>query len=111
MRRQEQVRASPMNRYMSRLAAGCLILCACAIPACAEQSTAGVVIVPGPNRMTVYTVSPAAAPAPAYASEAPTVVVNVFVYPPNRRWLRYERAFGHRYTGFIKMYSGNPYPF
>jgi hypothetical protein len=100
-----------MKRYVLGYLAAGLVLAGLAASAHAAQATEGIVIVPGPNGMTVYTVPPYKAPVAAAPASVAPVIVNIIIYPRSLRHIRYHRAFGHRYTGFIKMYSGNPYPF
>lgn len=100
-----------MKRYALSYLAAWLVLAGLAASAHAAQATEGVVIVPGPNGMTVYTVPPLKASVVASPASVAPVIVNIIIYPRSLRHIRYHRAFGHRYTGFIKMYSGNPYPF
>ena len=100
-----------MKRYVLNYLAPWLVLAGLAASAHAAQATDGVVIVPGPSGMTVYTVPPYKATVAAASASVAPVIVNIIIYPRSLRHIRYHRAFGHRYTGFIRMYSGNPYPF
>ena len=103
-----------MNKIVSSVSAACLLVCALAQPVFSAQTTSGIVVTPVAENVTVYTVSPVASPPAEVVNEAPAVapvyITIVFCHPDWRRW-HYERALGQRYTGFIKMYSGNPYPF
>jgi hypothetical protein len=101
-----------MKTFSVGYLAGLLVLGGFSASAWATAATEGVVVVSGPSgsNMTVYTVPPLSAPVAAAPSVAP-VIVNIIIYKRSLRHVRYHRAFGHRYTGFIKMYSGNPYPF
>jgi hypothetical protein len=103
-----------MKTFAVGYLAGLLVLGAFSAPAWATAVTEGVIVVAGPSgsNMTIYTVPPLSAPVVAAASPSVApVIVNIIFYKRSLRHVRYHRAFGHRYTGFVKMYSGNPYPF
>lgn len=102
-----------MKTFAVGYLAGLLVLTGFSAPAWATAATEGIVVVPGPSgsNMTVYTVPPLSAPVAAASPSVAPVIVNIIVYKRSLRFVRYHRAFGHRYTGFVKMYSGNPYPF
>lgn len=102
-----------MNSSISGLAAAGMLLCILSVPALSAQATDGIVTISAAKDVTIYTVPPVETP-PAPVGEAPLVApVNITIiicHRDFRRW-HYERALGQRYTGFIRMYSGNLYPF
>ncbi|HEY7748007.1 MAG TPA: hypothetical protein VH933_04965 [Aestuariivirgaceae bacterium] len=90
-------------------------LAASTSPSLAWNSTQGVVIdtpVPG---ITVVTVTSTTVDREDFGAEPPAVnvtnFITVIVYPRNSRLEQLRRAFGHRYLGFKKVYSGPRYPF
>jgi hypothetical protein len=113
----------PMRNALGCLAAAILAAGVLALPA--GPASANGTLSNHPD-VRIFTPTPLAArpPAPQIAVTQPVkVVVNIaaggFALDPYyRRALAWEyrkdrihRAFGHRYTGFIKMYRGPRYPF
>jgi len=90
-----------------------LVLSAAASPA--SNSTQGIIIESPIAGVAVVTVSTTEVNDDQLVEPAPAVVVTnniiVVVASPNRRLEQLRRAFGHRYLGFIKVYSGPRYPF
>lgn len=91
-----------------------LALVLSAAPSPASNSTQGIIIESPIAGVAVVTVS-SEVNDDQLVEPAPAVVVTnniiVVVASPNRRLEQLRRAFGHRYLGFIKVYSGPRYPF
>ncbi|HYN00201.1 MAG TPA: hypothetical protein VET25_10675 [Aestuariivirgaceae bacterium] len=81
----------------------------------ASNSTEGIVVESPVAGVTVVTVTTTEVNDDKLIEPAPAVVVTnniiVVVASPDRRLEQLRRAFGHRYLGFIKVYSGPRYPF
>jgi hypothetical protein len=80
----------------------------------AANSTDGIVLYSPIDGVTVITTS-ITETSEEEAEAAPAIVnsnqVIVVIASPDRRLITLRRAFGHRYLGFKKVYSGPRYPF
>ena len=112
------MRIAPGSLAAAILAAGIL-----ALPAAPALANGTLSNHPDVRIFTPTPLAPRPSPPPTAVAQPVQVVVNVAVGgfaldPYYRRALAWEyrkdriyRAFGHRYTGFIKMYRGPRYPF
>jgi hypothetical protein len=104
-----------MLRHLLSAGAASLALVFSAAPSPAANATEGIIIESPIAGVTVVTVSTTEVNDDELVEPAPAVVVSnnivVVVASPNHRLMRLRRAFGHRYLGFIKVYSGPRYPF
>lgn len=84
-------------------------------PSFALNSTEGIVVYSPLSGVTVITVSTDVEADEDLANGAPRVIVEnnvvVVISAPSRRLIDLHRAFGQRYLGSKKVYSGPRYPF
>jgi hypothetical protein len=110
----EQQSLDMLKHFLSAGVAS-LALVLSAAPSPASNSTQGIIIESPIAGVAVVTVSTSEVNDDQLVEPAPAVVVTnniiVVVASPNRRLEQLRRAFGHRYLGFIKVYSGPRYPF
>jgi hypothetical protein len=102
-----------MSKFLFTLCAASCALFISAGPSLARNATEGISLQAPIEGVTLITISiPDEINDDELADDRPVVISNrviVVIAPPNRRLERLRRVFGHRYPGFIKLYSGPRY--